>query len=276
MKSTVNIDTSKLLKRMDRYAEVTGKSVSSSLRRGARLLAVNLATSTPPYGRNQAAKKLGEQAVQNDISRVYTPLTPMQGKYPSKQLSFREQVEKFVTKDHRLREALLSSIDGHDLSKLNCILKNVEGFSKLNVSKGVNLSIYQKTRNEYGRVRKGWKSREIVSEVGELQSFIAKKQNLVGLSKAGWASAALKVNADVKDALRGIPAWVKKQLEKAVSQVIDQSAGGLPLITLTSRIPWADKALRASDYKDAMRISREKFYKSLGTEIRHALKKVPA
>ena len=276
MKSNVNIDSSKLIKRMDRYAEVTGKTVASSLRRGARLLAVSLATSTPPFGRNQAAKKLGEQAIQNDIRRVYTPLTPMPGRYPSAQVSFREQVEKFVTKDPRLREALLASIDSHDVPRINAILKNVDGFKKLNVSKGVDLSIYQKTRNEYGRVRKGWKSREIVADVSQLSSLIEKKQNLVGLTKAAWASAALKVNADVKDALRGIPAWVRKQLEKANSRVLDHADGNLPLITLTSQIPWADKALRDSDYKEAMRISREKFYKSLGTELRHALKKVPA
>ena len=106
---------------MDRYAEVTGKTVASSLRRGARLLAVSLATSTPPFGRNQAAKKLGEQAIQNDIRRVYTPLTPMPGRYPSAQVSIREQVEKLVTKAHRPREELLTSIDSHDVLRNNAI-----------------------------------------------------------------------------------------------------------------------------------------------------------
>jgi hypothetical protein len=42
---------------------------------------------------------------------------------------------------------------------------------------------------------------------------------------------------------------------------------------MTSKIPWADKALRPNDYKEAMRTGREKFYRAMGKEIRMALKK---
>ena len=72
--------------------------------------------------------------------------------------------------------------------------------------------------------------------------------------------------------MAGVPAWVKRHLNKAPSAVVDNADKSLPIITITSKIPWADKALRESDYREALRISREKFYRSMNTEIRAALK----
>ncbi len=58
--------------------------------------------------------------------------------------------------------------------------------------------------------------------------------------------------------------------------VSDNATNDLPKITLVNRLPWADKALRAKDHAEAIRISRQKFYRSMGTEIRAALKKAAA
>lgn len=267
------IDTSRLLKRMKRYEEVTGKEIAGSLRRGARLMGVNLAYSVPPYGADPKAKKKGEIAVQNDIGRVYTPSNPISLKHSSKSLSFREQIEKFITKNQKLRLAILSAIKASDPAKLKAILGNLPTFSKLSFDQSTDGSVHKKTRNTYGRVRKGWKGRNIVMDSKDLKSYITARQDLVGLTKAAWAACAQDVNADVKDALRGIPAWVKRHVSRVPHSVTDKSSGALPHITLTSKIPWADKALRPTDHKEAIRISREKFFKSMGYEIKAALKK---
>ena len=269
----VQIDNSKLLERMKRYEEVTGKEVASSLRRGARLLAVNLAQSAPPYGKGTDARNLGEKAVQNDILRVYTPATPIQTRYATKQWSFKEQIQKFITKSPRLRDAILSAVNASDPERLKAIVGHLPTFSKLTFDHGVDRDVIKKTRNAYGRVRKGWKGSNVVMNAVDLSSFIRAKQDMVGLTKAAWAACALDVNADVKDALSGIPAWVKRHVGKVPHSVADKSGADLPVITLTSQLPWADKALRPEDHKEAIRISREKFYKSMGTEIRYALKK---
>ena len=269
----IQIDNSKLLARMKKYQEVTGKEISGSLRRGARLLAVNLAYSTPPYGKNADAKKLGEKAVQNDILRVYTPATPISTKYPTKQSSFKEQIQKFITKNQRLQKAILAAINSSNGEKLKSVVGNLPSFSRLFFDSKVDTSIHAKTRNAYGRVRKGWKGSNIVMNSNDLQDYIKRKQDLVGLSKAAWAACAIDVQADVKDSLSGIPAWVKRHVSKVPHNVVDSSLALAPRITLTDKLPWADKALRESDHKEAIRISREKFYKSMGTEIRYALKK---
>jgi hypothetical protein len=267
----IHIDNSKLLKRMERYQEVTGKQVAATMRRGARLLAVNLATSAPPYGKDIAARKLGEKAVQNDILRVFTPATPIKLKHPSSAVSFRDQVEKYVTRNPKLKEAILSAIKASNQSKLSAILSAAGGFSKLVVGR-VDASLYKNTRNHYGRVRKGWQGRNIVMPSSELKDFISAKQDLVGMTKAAWAAAAMKVNADVKDALSGIPAWVKRHVDKVPSAVIDQADASSPDIKLVSKLPWADKAVRKADHSEAIRISREKFYHSMQREIRACLK----
>lgn len=272
-KIKVEIDTSQLLKRMKRYEEVTGKEVAASLRRGARLMAVNLAVSTPPYGKSPSALKLGERAVQNDILRVYTPATPIKTKYETTQWSFQEQIQKFLTKSPKLQKAILAAVKAVDPERLKGIVSGFPTFSKLTFDHGVDRSIHKRTRNAYGRVRKGWKGRNVVMNSQDLQIYIERKQQLVGLSKAAWAACALDVNADVKDALSDIPAWVKRHIGKVSHAVVDQSEKMLPVIKLTSKVPWADKALRSNDHKEAIRLSREKFYKSLGIEIRMALKK---
>lgn len=267
----IQIDNAQLLKRMNRYQEVTGEQIAATMRRGARLLAVNLATSAPPYGKDIAARKLGEKAVQNDILRVFTPSEPIKLKHPSAALSFREQVSKYVTRNPKLQKAILSAIKASNQSKLSAILSNAGGFSKLVVG-GVDRSLCKSTRNAYGRVRKGWKGRNIVMPSSELKDFIAAKQDLVGLTKAAWAASAMKVNADVKDALSGIPAWVKRHVEKVPAAVIDKADASSPDIKLVSKLPWADKALRKADHAEAIRISRQKFYNSMQKEIRACLK----
>jgi hypothetical protein len=81
------------------------------------------------------------------------------------------------------------------------------------------------------------------------------------------------VKADIMDALSGFPTWVKRHASNVPHNVMDESMAFAPKITLTNKLPWADKALRTTDHKEAIRISREKFYNSMGTEIRAALKK---
>jgi hypothetical protein len=109
-----------------------------------------------------------------------------------------------------------------------------------------------------------------------LRSYYKDRVKYIGLSKAGWASCIMKMDlsqADIKNIWSGIPAWVKRHVSKAPSDVKDKAEATMPEIKLTSKIPWADKVMTENDRQEAVRITREKFYKSMGTEIRAALKK---
>ena len=265
----IQLDNHMLLERMKKLEEVTGKQVQDTLRRGARLLAVNLAYSTPPYGTNQEALALGERAIQNDILRVLQPLYPTILKHPSRSKSFFEDIG---TLNNKKLSASMKKANG--IEALQAIFNNAGKFSKFTVNANAEQAhaIYHNTRNNYGRVRKGWQARNIIADPGSVATMIRGKQALVGLTKAAWAAAALKVNANVKNATSGIPSWVKRHMDAVPSDVEDNSHTMLPRIKMTSKIPWADKALNRSEYNDAVRIHREKLYKSMGTEIKAALK----
>lgn len=107
----------------------------------------------------------------------------------------------------------------------------------------------------------------------QFSNYVKYVQLRVGMTKAAWAGAALKVNADVQDALSGIPAWVKRHISKVPSAVVDKSNSISPQISLTNALPWASNALKEGDKNEALRIARQKFYRSMGTEIRAVLKK---
>jgi len=272
----IQIDNSQLLERMKRYQDVTGKEVGASMRRGARLLAVNLAYSVPPYGKDIQARKLGEKAVQNDILRVMRPMEKINLPFKSDTKSFKETVQEFVIENKRLRKRLLKVIKDFDIIAVSAISKNVKGFRLLNFIGTPDADLHKKVRNNYGRVRRGWKGRDVVFQSGSLENYIKQKQALVGFTKAAWASCAISVKADIQDALSGIPTWVKRHAASVPHNVMDGSDMLAPRITLTNKLPWADKALRKTDHEKAIRISREKFFKSLGTEIRYALKTAAA
>jgi hypothetical protein len=276
VKTKVEIDNRQLLARMKRLEEVTGKQVTMTMRRSARLLAVSLAYSTPPYGANIDARKKGERAVQKDILKVMRPMENIRLPFPSKVESFKATVQRIVTNNKSLRKDLLKAIRDYDIARISGIIQHVPGFSQLNVIGLPDADLHQKTRNAYGRVSRGWKGRDIVFKSAYLKEYIEKKQQLVGLSKAPWAACALSINADVKNALSGIPAWVSRHLSKVPHNVLDASNALAPKITLTSKLPWADKVLNESKHKEAVRISREKFFNSMDREIRKALKEQTA
>lgn len=109
-----------------------------------------------------------------------------------------------------------------------------------------------------------------------LESYYKERVKMVGLSKAGWAACIAKMDlteSGVKNIWAGIPAWVKRHISKAPSSVADTAAAMLPKIKLTSKIPWADKVMSENDYREALRITREKFLTSMDKEIRATLKK---
>jgi hypothetical protein len=288
----VQIDNQKLLKKMELYQQVAGKQIAATMRRGARLLAVNLAYSTPPYGKNSQSQKLGEIAVQNDMLRAYMPAAPISTKHDRQKQSLRDVVRRVIVRDFKLRDAILSAIDMANrisnrrtkqkritkksralgLADLRVLLAQAPGFNKLKVDETVDKSIHKRTRNNYGRVRKNWQTRTVVYRSKDLEKYIKEKQKLVGLSKAAWAACAIQVNADVQDALRGIPLWVKRHVAKVPADVIDKAEASSPDIKLVSKIPWADKALRKADHAEAIRISRQKFFNSMKKEIREAMK----
>jgi hypothetical protein len=262
----VQIDNSKLLKRMKRYEEVTGKEVASSLRRAGRLLAVNMAFSTPPYGKNVDARKLGENALMRDLMRLFYVMSI-------------GRIRGII--DFQGREATMKY--GHKGAQpLGNVTEKVLRRDEMK-------AWHEKRRGANGRVSKARRGVTTGHRIKDLQNldkgivteeylraYYKERVKYIGLSKAGWASCIMKMDlsqSDIKNIWSGIPAWVKRHVAKAPSDVKDKADAMLPQIKLTSKIPWADKVMTDKDREEAVRITREKFFRSMGTEIRAVLKK---
>jgi len=273
----VQIDNVQLLKKMKRLEEVTGKEVASSLRRGGRLLAVNLAHNTPPFGKSSKDKMVddevqmsslhvGENALMRDLFRVFYVMSI-------------GRIRGII--DFQGRSATIKY--GHKGAQpLGNITEKV-------LTRGQMKAWHDKRRGANGRVskvRRGVTTGHRIKDLQNLdkgivtqeyvESYYKERVKMVGLSKAGWASCIAKMDlteSGVKNIWAGIPAWVKRHISKAPSAVSDRATAMLPQIKLTSKIPWADKVMSESDYREALRITREKFLASMDKEIRATLKK---
>jgi hypothetical protein len=258
---------------MHRYEQVTGKQVAMTMRRGARLLAVNMAMSTQPYGKGLDAKKQGEAAIGKDLLRIFYVMHPAN---IQKFLDFYGKKNTF--KFGHQGAAAIGDVTHQVLSS-----SEMRGWHQSHRLPGSGRTRNIKLKDGLNvRTTTGIRFRDLAGlDVGvvsqpQFENYVKLMQLRVGMTKAAWAAAALQVNADVKDALSGIPAWVKRHVSKVPSAVIDNAESLSPTITLTNKLPWADMALRGPDKEEAIRISRQKFYLSMGREIREALKREQA
>ena len=91
----------------------------------------------------------------------------------------------------------------------------------------------------------------------------------VGLSKAGWGVAATACKADARQPLRGIPAWVRRNMGRARGSVNDRRAAGFSWqIKLSNRVRYARETLSTSGQSFAVNLARRKFFSMMNHAIR--------
>jgi len=292
--NSVEVNTDKLRQKMELFQKITGKTCQEVLKQEARLLAVNLAYNTPPYGMGQDALKMGERAVMNDILKIFQPASPIKLRFETWKLSLREDVRKFMT-DIDLKNSIVAAIDQGNryrdrrttsrkqkitkkskaigITELASLLKNTKTFKDNEVITDADASMLKASRNAYGRTRKYGKNMRIVYNSKSVENLISAKTANIGFTKAGWGHCALLINAKVSNSMRGIPAWVKRHVQNAPASVIDRSGNlAQPTITLTNKIPWADKAMGKTNYANALKIAKNKFRLHLEKVIRESIK----
>jgi hypothetical protein len=276
-KPTITLDNTMLLKRMKQLEEVTGKEVASSLRRGGRLLAVGLARVTPPFGLTTKDKILddgseemsslhkGENALLRDLFRLF-----------------------YVMRIERIRSIVDFQGTSASYKYAHKGASPIGEVKELVLTRGQMKGFHEARRGVNGRVSKarrgvttGHRFKDLINlDKGivtkeYVDSYYTEKVKNIGLSKASWASCIMRMNltnTDIKNIWSGIPAWVKRHVGKCSSSVKDNAENRLPIITLTNSLPWADKVMSENDYRDCLTVVRERFYKSMESEIKGALK----
>lgn len=225
MRPIAKVDESKLLRKMAELERVTGKSVETQLNRSARLLCVELARQTQPFGNDKNARESGENAILGDLGKIFFT------------------VEKRTNRTRNFMD-LSAAMDFH----------------KQNKRRG-------------GRTAKLPPNKRGTVTQSTFKKLLKTLQKRVGLGKAGWATAALAVGADVGDALRGIPAWVKKHAGIARGASRKKGRGVNFRVVMTNAMQYASGLLTQAQIRDAVNLQRGKFLLSLQAALRAEYKK---
>ena len=231
-----------------RYQALFGKSTADILRQQCRLIAVNLATNTQPYGLDDNARLIGQKAVLRDVGKVYRSADKVfaeiarQGDDRAKAWYKAVKHGDAATAQRILREVGMSSIAGVPCGPFD------DG------------KIHAANRNRRGRV-----SREgplfIVSNPAKLVAYQKKIVTHVGAAKSSWAACASQLGGT-----RGIPLWARKN--KAHGRVQDLSGRpDDPRIIMSSQVDYMGQALPEAGRRSAVEIQRRK----METSIRKAL-----
>jgi hypothetical protein len=173
-----------------RFAEITGASLADEIIRTARLVAVSVATSTQPYGKDKGVKDQAERRVSRDIRRVFATPSSVFGMLDKKgdQLAAGQFWSAWKARDEaRMKEIM-------DRESLG-----------LTILRAPQKSLHQSRRNNRGQVSTGVPL-HLVTDQAALQKYIVQRQRMVGFAKSGWAAAA-----DECGGHRGIPQWASSR-----------------------------------------------------------------
>lgn len=242
-KITVTVDDSGLSKLLNRFAAYKSKTVPEIVRAQGRLVAVNLAHNTQPYGNDDAARFKGTNAVRIDIGRVFI------GPYRI------FEIAKSGT-NNRVSQWLANAMADGDVEGVRTAWQTLTN-RPIIVSKNVVPSWHQSQRNKRGRVRKGAAPMIVIIQ-RSIDTYTRSKEKLVGFGKSGWAAAARALGGT-----RGIPGWVSRN--KGPGGVTDMTRGNTPTpyVVLHNQVRYVDLILPESERRAAVQIQAEKMVRAI-------------
>lgn len=262
---TMKIDDVDFSYQLKRYALAKKISFGKAIKQQGRLVAVNLAFQTQPFGADKG-KLLGEGAISGDLlpkkgtnKGIFKPLNKfwMDEAIRMKQYAPENFMRRFTTKDGRVwmseEDQILTSIGA------------MKQFHQSMRTQGGRRRTSRSGLKDRGIGRHGAMNRGIVDK-DKLGQYVAATHKKVGIAKAGWAHCAKQLGGS-----RGVPQYVTRHAGKrAKGSVIDNSeATGEQYVTMTNHVPWIDQCLSAGQIQRALDIQREK----MTTAIEIALSK---
>lgn len=241
------------------YALALKISFAEAIKRQARLVAVNLAFQTQPFG-DEKGKKLGEGAIWSDLmpksgtnKGIFKPLNKywMGEAIRMKQYAPENFMRRFTTKDGKVwmseEDKILNSI-----GEMKQFHQSMRTQARMRTSKAGQAD---KNIGRHGAAHRG------VVEKDMLSRYVANTQKKVGIAKGGWAHCAKQLGGS-----RGIPQWVTRHAGKrAIGLVTDNTnaTGDEQYVLMENTVPWIDKCLNGGQLQTALDIQRDKMNKAI-------------
>jgi hypothetical protein len=236
------------------YAEIREVTIPDAVSLNARLLCVELARRTQPFGDDNKARETGEKAITGDLigRKRRVGIFGAIGAAMSEEGGYSwyktgDNVRLFVGKDGFAygTEKMMFRPDAST--------SEMRAFHKKNFVNGKMSSAGSKTRN-IGR----WKFLDKMFVSKEtLDEYIQKTIKKVGIAKAGWANCALQLKKVNKGKLtQGIPPWVMRHtadFKNGNTQDLTSDSKN-PRVVMTNTTPWANNVIPENEQANAMAV----------------------
>jgi hypothetical protein len=254
---------------LDEYAELREQTIPDAVIAASRLLCVELARRTQPFGDKDDAKKMGEKAITRDLRGRGGGGTVRAGIFGAADFEKDEgfawyakgpNVRLFITKDGR--------VYGTDKSffRPDATEGDMRKFHKSKFVKGKMSSAGGRDRS-IGR----WKFIEkMFVDKTTLDNYVDSQIKKVGWVKAAWAACARELRKVTNgSATRGIPSWVTRH-DSPNSDVVDNSRNlSNPSVTLINATSYASQVLPPNEVNFAKAIVTSKMI----NQMKNILKK---
>jgi hypothetical protein len=255
----MRVDDSRLQQALKRWMALKGKGVSEALKKATRLICVNLAYQTQPFGDEQG-KQQGKNAITRDLSYIFVALN-------SESMSYFKEVMGGTN-----RRLVLRRKDG------TVWITDTDTYMTKGQMKAFHQSMRTAGRGNVRNANKANKTRDIgrhqehprgVVSQTDMTTYMQSVWKKSGIAKGGWAACAKILGGS-----RGIPQWVTRHAGKrAGGMVNDQSMRAKdPRITFTNMVPWVSKVLSPGQGQRALDIAKYKIVKEIDTAIKYSSK----
>jgi hypothetical protein len=204
---------------IERLVRETGRTALDVVLQEGKLLEQDLVKLTPPFGSApstesfNAQRKVGENAVERDVKRVF------------------HIVDLDSIRSDRLRDRLRELVRKQDLAGIKAALKDAK--IKVNdVVREASADIHEKFRDSRGRVQRPkwiW-----VASDRSLKRYLKAAKAMVGKAKAGWAAGAQALGVR-------LPNWITRHGSGGGSVQIDRNPQS-PQITIRNAVPYIQTA----------------------------------
>jgi hypothetical protein len=236
---------------MKDYAEIRKVTIPDAVNLNARLLCIELARRTQPFGNSDES---GKSRVEKDIGKVIKSKDKL------------NEMASYINGPH-----LKTYVKGLILSGQNG--KLIEIFDKIGFLKkwkdmefiSSYANIHKSNRNKNTGRTYGKADKLYIADESSLSKYTQEIQKRVGLSKAGWAQcASLLKKVNKGSNLTGFPSFVKSAMVLAKGDIVDNTANeSSPSVRLTNLVPWIDRILPLSEQTAALSVVGAKMKKQM-------------
>ena len=238
---------------MKDYATIREVTIPDAVMLNARLLCVELARRTQPFGDKQES---GTIRVKNDIGKI---------------IKNTEQLDEYADRvgSQRIKARLKALIKSGKFDIVETILRNIGFLNKwtgMEVISGSKMkSVHNQARNKTTGRTKSRGSKLFIASDSDHATYIEEVQKRVGISKGGWADCATQLKKVNKGGLlANFPPWVKKAMRSGSGKVKDMTSDlKNPRVEMTNDIPWARNVITKSEEEFAKAVIVAKMKKQM-------------